>query len=90
METALNIYLGCGHSSYQIHRLSLGCPILDNFLHGGILSRGITEITGESAAGKTQLCIQLCLTVQLPGEIGGLGGGIYIHTLQNFESLKFN
>ena len=37
--------------------------------------RGITEITGESAAGKTQLCIQLCLSVQLPKELGGLAGG---------------
>ena len=75
METALNMYGGSCHGNYQIHRLSLGCPRLDSFLQGGILLRGITEITGESAAGKTQLCIQLCLSVQLPKELGGLAGG---------------
>ena len=43
---------------------------------GGILTQGITEISGESAAGKTQLCLQLCITVQLPREQGGLSGGM--------------
>lgn len=55
--------------------LSLGCPILDEIFRGGILSQGITEVTGESAAGKTQLCLQLCLMAQLPLEDGGLNGG---------------
>ena len=45
---------------------------------GGIISRGITEIAGESASGKTQLCMQLCLTVQLPLQLGGLNGGTFI------------
>ena len=79
METAFNVHMGFCHNNYQIHRLSVGCPLLDNFLHGGILSSGITEITGESATGKTQLCMQLCLTVQLPTEKGGLGGGNDCH-----------
>ncbi len=48
---------------------------MDEFLDGGVLSQGITEIAGESAAGKTQICMQLCLTVQLPQESGGLHGG---------------
>lgn len=42
---------------------------------GGILSQGITEIAGESASGKTQLCMQLCLSVQLPKRHGGLESG---------------
>ena len=42
---------------------------------GGILSQTLTEISGESASGKTQLCMQLCLTVQLPKKLGGLEGG---------------
>ena len=46
-------------------------------LSGGLLSRGITEIAGESASGKTQLCMQLCLTVQLPHELGGFSAGIF-------------
>lgn len=45
------------------------------FFSGGIISRGITEIAGESASGKTQFCLQLSLTVQLPEENGGLAGG---------------
>jgi RecA/RadA recombinase len=46
-------------------------------LPGGLLSRGITEIAGESASGKTQLCMQMCLTVQLPHELGGFSAGIF-------------
>lgn len=42
---------------------------------GGVLTRVITEVAGESAAGKTQFCLQLCLTVQLPLKEGGLGSG---------------
>ena len=64
--------------------LSTGCPVLDKALHGGLLVPGITEIAGTSAAGKTQLCLQLCLTVQLPREKGGLEGGRHRHiTLQS-------
>ena len=49
---------------------------------GGVLLKGITEIAGESAAGKSQLCLQLCLTVQLPSTHGGLAGGTVLqHTL---------
>ena len=42
---------------------------------GGVLNRGITEVAGESASGKTQLCMQLCITVQLPREMHGLDSG---------------
>ena len=72
MRTALSLY-----KNAQGHRLSLGCQILDGFLRGGILREGITEITGESSSGKTQICLQLCLSVQLPHEHGGLRGGRY-------------
>jgi len=39
------------------------------------MSHGITEVSGESASGKTQLCLQLCLTAQLPQDAGGLDAG---------------
>ena len=42
---------------------------------GGFLHNGITEIAGESASGKTQLGLQLCLTCQLPLAQGGLDSG---------------
>ena len=40
-----------------------------------MLVPGLTEVAGTSAAGKTQFCLQLCLTVQLPRKHGGLEGG---------------
>jgi len=39
------------------------------------MSHCITEVSGESASGKTQLCLQLCLTVQLSRDNGGLNSG---------------
>ena len=35
----------------------------------------VTELAGVSSAGKTQFCLQLALTVQLPFSRGGLEGG---------------
>jgi len=83
MRTALLLYNNDtrNHSSNKGHRLSLGCEILDGFLRGGILREGITEITGESSSGKTQICLQLCLSVQLPPEHGGFEGGRYMPDL---------
>lgn len=62
-------------SSFFIGWLSTGCPVLNKTLRGGLLVPGVMEIAGTSAAGKTQLCLQLCLTVQLPRDKGGLEGG---------------
>ena len=62
-------------------RLSTGCPLINEYLHGGLLPRAINEIAGTSGAGKTQLCLQLSLTVQLPRHHGGLQGkAVYIST----------
>jgi len=56
-------------------RLSWGCPVLDLYLGGGVLIPGVTELSGVSGAGKTQLCMQLCLVAQLARDQGGLNGG---------------
>ena len=79
MMTALSLYnsKAQGQVSSFGQRLTLGCQILDGFLRGGILTQGITEVTGESSSGKTQICLQLCLTVQLPKDKGGLEGGLF-------------
>ncbi|GLD72009.1 DNA repair protein XRCC3 [Lates japonicus] len=45
-------------------RLSVGCPVLDRLLRGGLPVGGVTELAGESGAGKTQLALQLCLPSQ--------------------------
>jgi DNA-repair protein XRCC3 len=67
----------------------VGCDVLDSSLQGGLLVPGLTEIAGTSAAGKTQLCLQLCLTSQLPRECGGLeAGAVYICTGDVFPSKR--
>lgn len=53
----------------------MGCPVLDDLLRGGLPVGGVTELSGESGAGKTQLALQLCLSVQFPAQHGGLGAG---------------
>lgn len=55
--------------------------VLDEALGGGIYTHGITEIFGESSTGKSQLLMQLSLSVQLPRKLGGLEGKcVYITT----------
>lgn len=69
--------------------LSFGCSALDKCTRGGIVTRGITELCGISGAGKTQLLLQLSLTVQLPPELGGLNGGVaFICTENSFPSKR--
>ncbi|CDO94859.1 unnamed protein product [Kluyveromyces dobzhanskii CBS 2104] len=54
---------------------------LDKLLGGGIYTKGITEIFGESSTGKSQLLLQLALSVQLPEDSNGLNGqAVYITT----------
>ncbi|KAH7040430.1 DNA repair protein RAD57 [Microdochium trichocladiopsis] len=53
---------------------------LDSALGGGIPAGYITEITGESGAGKTQFLLTLLLTVQLPAPHGLGRPALYIST----------
>ncbi|XP_076178453.1 DNA repair protein XRCC3 isoform X2 [Ptiloglossa arizonensis] len=56
---------------------------------GGISTRGITQIYGAASTGKTQLALQLCLTVQLPVAEGGFAAGaVYICTESVFPSRR--
>lgn len=90
--------------------VSVGCPVIDNLLRGGLQCGSITEIAGwlrslsqikswslhliqreqldtqeiewhyclllagEFGSGKTQICLQCCLSVQWQKEHGGLQG----------------
>ncbi|XP_077179904.1 DNA repair protein XRCC3 isoform X2 [Paroedura picta] len=79
--TALQLFQDENLRASQRRKLSLGCPVLDDFLRGGIPLMGLTEIAGESSAGKTQIGLQLCLSVQYPYEHGGLeSGAVYVCT----------
>ncbi|SMN20292.1 similar to Saccharomyces cerevisiae YDR004W RAD57 Protein that stimulates strand exchange by stabilizing the binding of Rad51p to single-stranded DNA [Maudiozyma saulgeensis] len=64
---------------------------IDSLLGGGIHTKSITEIFGESSTGKSQLLMQLCLNVQLPVEKGGLGGKcVYITTEGDLPTSRLN
>ncbi|KAJ2485272.1 DNA repair protein rhp57 [Coemansia sp. RSA 2050] len=61
--------------------ISTGDVEIDKCLGGGIRLGSMVEVAGESASGKTQLCIQLAISAQLPEAYGGLDGDvIYIST----------
>ncbi|EZF30569.1 hypothetical protein H109_00839 [Trichophyton interdigitale MR816] len=55
-------------------------PILDSALSGGISTGYLTEVTGESGAGKTQFLLHLLLSVQLPAPHGLSKNALYIST----------
>lgn len=69
-----------------VERLTTGCRKLDSLLGGGVETQAITEFYGEYGTGKSQICHQLCVNVQLPKEQGGLeGGALYIDTEHTFR-----
>ena len=54
---------------------------------GGLETQTITEFYGAYGSGKSQMCHQLCVNVQLPPERGGLGGSVlYIDTENTFHT----
>jgi len=70
----------------KIRRISTGVRALDELLGGGIETRAVTEIVGEYGSGKTQLCHQLAVMVQLPEDRGGLNAkAVYIDTEGTFR-----
>ncbi|MEM1810765.1 MAG: ATPase domain-containing protein [Thermofilaceae archaeon] len=67
-------------------RLTTGVKSIDELLGGGLRVGDVYEFAGEFGTGKTQLCHQLSVTVQLPRERGGLSGGaVYIDTEGTFS-----
>ena len=67
-------------------RLTTGTNNLDMLLGGGIEMRAITEFIGEYGTGKSQICMQLCVTAQKPSERGGFGGKVlFIDTEGTFS-----
>ncbi|KAG5559654.1 hypothetical protein RHGRI_009248 [Rhododendron griersonianum] len=59
-------------------KLTLGCPILDRFLRGGLPCKSVTELVSESGCGKTQLSLQLLLSAQLSFSLAA--SSLYIHS----------
>ncbi|MCL2289012.1 MAG: DNA repair and recombination protein RadA [Candidatus Bathyarchaeota archaeon] len=70
----------------SVARLTTGSKALDKMVDGGLETQTITEFYGEYGCGKSQLCHQMCVNVQLPVERGGLNGGVlYIDTENTFR-----
>eukprot|EP00036_Acanthoecidae_sp_10tr_P019492 CAMPEP_0206298260 /NCGR_PEP_ID=MMETSP0106_2-20121207/6598_1 /ASSEMBLY_ACC=CAM_ASM_000206 /TAXON_ID=81532 /ORGANISM="Acanthoeca-like sp., Strain 10tr" /LENGTH=333 /DNA_ID=CAMNT_0053728955 /DNA_START=44 /DNA_END=1045 /DNA_ORIENTATION=+ len=87
--TAVTALMLLEDPAHRTARLTSGCLVLDKVLRGGLLTRGLTEVVGESASAKTQFCLQLALTVQLPPSAGGLGGGaVFICTEDAFPNKR--
>jgi len=68
-----------------------GNPLLDEALRPAPFALGsVVEIAGESAAGKTQLALQLCAQVQAPPQHGGLdGSAVYVAAEGPFPQRRF-
>jgi len=78
---------------HEIHKnkrqLTTGCKSLDELLEGGLETQSITEFHGSFGAGKSQLCQQFAVTVQLPEDKGGLDGAcLYIDTEHVFRPAR--
>src|SRR5690349_17721849 len=58
----------------NLFKCSTGSSRLDSFLKGGIETQAMTEIAGEYASGKSQLCYTLSVTATLPLNKGGFNG----------------
>ncbi len=70
----------------SMKKITTGSSALNVLLGGGIETQAITEFFGEFGSGKTQLCHQLAVNVQMPEESGGLGKNvIYIDTENTFR-----
>jgi DNA repair protein RadA len=71
----------------NVRRLSTGSKQIDELLGGGLETQTITEFYGEYGVGKSILCHQLAVNVQLPENKGGLNGAaLYIDTENTFRT----
>jgi DNA repair protein RadA len=67
----------------QVGKITTGSDALNELLGGGIETQAITEFYGEFGSGKTQICHQLAINVQLSGKEGGLDGSVVIIDTEN-------
>ncbi len=70
----------------DVGRITTGSQALDELIGGGVETQAITEFYGKFGSGKTQICHQLAVNVQLPLDKGGLdGNALYIDTENTFR-----
>lgn len=71
----------------NVIRLTSGSKQMDELIGGGIETQTITELYGEYGVGKSVMCHQLAVNVQLPEDRGGLNGAaLYIDTESTFRT----
>lgn len=70
----------------NVARLTTGSEAIDELLGGGLETQTITEFYGAFSTGKSQMCHQLCVNVQLPINKGGLeASALYLDTENTFR-----
>lgn len=71
----------------SVNFISTSSKAFDNLLGGrGVESKSITEAFGAFGSGKTQVGLTLAVNVQLPPEMGGVGGKcVFIDTEGTFR-----
>ncbi len=70
----------------NLPRVTTGSKELDDMIGGGLEAGSITEFYGEFGSGKSQICHQLAVNVQLPPEKGGMEGKVlWIDTEATFR-----
>ena len=62
----------------KVGKITTGSKDLDKLLGGGVETQAITELFGEFGSGKTQICHQVAVNVQLPKDRGGLEGAVIV------------
>jgi len=67
----------------KVGHLTSGSKTFDELLGGGFETQSITELYGEYGSSKTQIAHQLCVSVQLPLERGGLNSHAFFIDTEN-------
>jgi DNA repair protein RadA len=67
----------------KVGRITSGSKSFDELLGGGFETQSIIELFGEFGSAKTQIAHQLCVTVQLPTDLGGLNKQAFFIDTEN-------
>ena len=67
----------------KVGQLTSGSKVFDELLGGGFETQSITELFGEYGSSKTQIAHQLCVSVQLPLDQGGLNSDAFFIDTEN-------
>lgn len=75
---------------FSAKRIVTSSRELDVALSNGIPSGVITQFCGPPGSGKTQICLQLCVNVQLPSDLDGTDGeAVFIDTNRGYSPHRF-